>query len=92
MDTSLGCRTPCDPNKKKKRLEAYSFRVPKEKERPGSNAWQKANLLWDHYGFVLGHPATDDAKDVEKKAHKQFGTFRKMVADLVGAYPDDQES
>ena len=64
--------------------------MPKEKERPGSNAWQKANLLWDHYGFVLGHPATDDAKDVEK-AHKQFGTFRQMVADLVGAYPDDQD-
>lgn len=77
------------PNKQK-RLVAYPFRVPKERERTGSNAWQKANLLWDHYGFVLGHPATDATKDVEK-ARKQFGTFRQLVADLVAAHPDDQD-
>ena len=75
---------------KQKRLEAYSFRVPKERERTGSNAWQRANLLWDHYGFVLGHPATDVPKDVEK-ARKQLGSFRQMVTDLVVAHPDDQD-
>ena len=77
------------PNKQK-RLEAYPFRVPKERERTGSNAWQKANLLWDHYGFVLNHPATDAPRDVEK-ARKQFGTFRQMVTDLAAAHPSDQE-
>ena len=77
------------PNKQK-RLEAYPFRVPKERERTGSNAWQRANLLWDHYGFVLSHPATNTPKDVEK-ARKQFGTFQQMVTDLAAAHPDDQE-
>ena len=77
------------PNKQK-RLEAYPFRVPKERERTGSNAWQRANLLWDHYGFVLSHPATNTPKDVEK-ARKQFGTFQQMVTDLAAEHPDDQE-
>ena len=75
---------------KQKRLEAHPFRVPKERERPGSNAWQRANLLWDHYGFVLSHSATDVPKDVEK-ARKQFSSFRQMVTDLAAAHPDDQE-
>lgn len=75
---------------KQKRLEAHAYKVPKERERPGSNAWQKANLLWDHYGFVLGHPASDTPKDKEK-ALKQFGTFRKVVADLATAHPKDRD-
>lgn len=28
--------------------------VPKSIGRSGSNSWQTANLLWDHYGYVLG--------------------------------------
>lgn len=75
---------------KQKRLEAHAYKVPKERERTGSNAWQKANLLWDHYGFVLGHPASDTPKDKEK-ALKQFGTFRKVVADLATAHPKDRD-
>lgn len=71
-----------------KRLEAHAYKVPKERGRSGSNSWQKANLLWDHFGFVLGQPASDTPKDKEK-ALKQFGTFRKTVADLAAAHPED---
>ena len=30
--------------------------VPQSEIRSGKNAWQKPNLLWDHYGFILGQP------------------------------------
>ena len=30
--------------------------VPKAAGRSGSASWQTANLLWDHYGYVLGQP------------------------------------
>ncbi len=30
--------------------------VPKSVGRSGTNSWQSANLLWDHYGYVLGQP------------------------------------
>ncbi len=32
------------------------FLVPKTEGRSGTNSWQTANLLWDHYGYVLGQP------------------------------------
>ena len=30
--------------------------MPKAAGRSGSASWQTANLLWDHYGYVLGQP------------------------------------
>ncbi|MGP1678958.1 MAG: type I-C CRISPR-associated protein Cas8c/Csd1, partial [Burkholderiales bacterium] len=72
------------------RMVAKPFKVPKEQERTGSKAWQKPNLLCDHYGFVLAHPASDTPKDVEK-VRKQFGAFQQMVSDLAKAYPDDRD-
>jgi CRISPR-associated protein Csd1 len=72
----------------KKRLEATSFKVPKERERTGSNAWQRPNILWDHFGFVLGHSATEIQNDMQK-AKKQFGSFQRLVAELSDLFPDD---
>jgi CRISPR-associated protein Csd1 len=73
---------------KYQRLDAHPFRVPKERERTGSNAWQRPNILWDHFGYILGHPASEIPKDVQK-SKKQFGAFQELVAELAGAYPDD---
>jgi CRISPR-associated protein Csd1 len=73
---------------KSQRLDAHPFRVPKERERTGSKAWQRPNILWDHFGFVLGHPASEIPKDVQK-SKKQFDTFQELVAELAGTAPDD---
>lgn len=72
------------------RMVAKPFKVPKEQERTGSKAWQKPNLLCDHYGFVLAHPASNTPKDVEK-VRKQFGAFQQMVSELAKAYPHDRD-
>ena len=50
-----------------KKLVAKEFLVPKALGRSGSNAWQVTNLLWDHYGYVLGYPKGDSLKDREKR-------------------------
>lgn len=57
-----------------KRLVGKSFIVPQERERSGSRSFETANTLWDHYGYVLGHPKSDSAKDVEM-AGKQLASF-----------------
>ncbi|MFH1155287.1 MAG: type I-C CRISPR-associated protein Cas8c/Csd1 [Pseudomonadota bacterium] len=58
-----------------------SFMVPKSVGRSGKNAWQTAFLFWDHFGYVLGHPKTDTAKDKET-ARRQNETFIKAINDL----------
>jgi CRISPR-associated protein Csd1 len=37
-----------------------------------------ANVLWDHYGFVLGHPK-DESKKAKELASKQMGSFKDLV-------------
>lgn len=73
-----------------KKLIARKFIVPQEEERTGSNAWQKANLLWDHYGYVLGWPKSDSDSD-NSMAQKQHGTFVEHIITLSMKYPDDEE-
>lgn len=71
-------------------LIAKSFLVPAERERSGSKAWQTANLLWDHYGYVLGWPKSAAPKD-KAMAHKQHDTFTSDVRKLHEQYPVDEE-
>lgn len=73
-----------------KKLVAREFTVPAERGRSGSNAWQVANLLWDHYGYVLGWPKSEKEKDKEM-ARKQHETFKSEVKRLNRAIPDDPE-
>lgn len=73
-----------------KKLIARSFLVPEERGRSGSKAWQTANLLWDHYGYVLGWPKSDSAEHREM-AHKQHGVFVAEVKKLLEKYPADKE-
>ncbi|NTV15701.1 MAG: type I-C CRISPR-associated protein Cas8c/Csd1 [Desulfobulbaceae bacterium] len=73
-----------------KKLIAKPFLVPAERGRSGSKAWQVTNLLWDHYGYVLGWPKSESEKDKEM-ASKQHGTFVAEVKRLHATYPDDEE-
>jgi CRISPR-associated protein Csd1 len=50
-----------------KKLIAKSFLIPQSVVRSGSASWKKANLLWDHYGYVLGYPKGDAIKDRKKR-------------------------
>ncbi|MDO8445420.1 MAG: type I-C CRISPR-associated protein Cas8c/Csd1 [Deltaproteobacteria bacterium] len=72
-----------------KKLVAKPFRVPKETGRSGKNAWQVANLLWDHYGYVLGWPKSESDSDKEM-AQKQHGMFVSRVEAIVAEYPNDR--
>ena len=73
-----------------KKLVAREFIVPAERGRSGSNAWQVANLLWDHYGYVLGWPKSEQEK-YKEMARKQHETFKSEVKKLNKAIPDDPE-
>lgn len=73
-----------------KKLVAGAFLVPQERGRSGSKAWQTANLLWDHYGYVVGWPKSDGDAHMEM-ARKQHATFAAEVEKLHGKYPEDQE-
>ncbi len=73
-----------------KKLIARKFVLPKENELSGQNAWKVTNILWDHYGYVLGYPKLDADKDKEM-AKKQHKTFVAQVQALAEAFPEDPE-
>ncbi len=67
--------------------------VPQSEIRSGKNAWAQPNLLWDHYGFVLGEqkrkPNGDaDPSDSPEKVAKQLAAFRGRIDSLRLAHPD----
>lgn len=67
--------------------------VPQSEIRSGKNAWQKTNLLWDHYGFILGQPKRKpngelDPLDTPEKASKQLGAFVTRINTLASSFPD----
>lgn len=76
-------------SKSGKKLIARQFRVPKDNGRSGKNAWQSANLFWDHYGYVLGWPKSESESDKDM-ALKQQGAFLSRVKELSAAYPLDK--
>ena len=53
--------------------------VLKSVGRSGSASWQTANLLWDHYGYVLGQP---QAGKENPNAEKQLGSFIAKIESL----------
>lgn len=58
--------------------KSKKFLIPRAEIRSGSNSWQKTNILWDHYGYLLGHPKTESLKDIEL-AKKQLNTFHEKI-------------
>lgn len=72
-----------------RKFVARSFIVPEEQERSGSKAWQTSNLLWDHYGYILGWPKSDSDDD-KAMAQKQHKTFVAKVQNLFDIFPSDE--
>lgn len=69
--------------------------VPQSEIRSGKNAWAQPNLLWDHYGFVLGEQKRKSDGDVDptdspEKVSKQLVAFRSRVESLRRIYPDSK--
>lgn len=50
--------------------------VPRSRTRTGSRSYETTFLLWDHSGYLLAHPETDE------KAHKQHKTWLAALAAL----------
>jgi CRISPR-associated protein Csd1 len=71
-----------------KNKRANTFLVIKNLHSTGKNAWQIANVLWDHYGYVLAHPK-DESDKAKTDAQKQQGTFVALVNELAEKYPNN---
>lgn len=56
--------------------------VPCSEIRSGTKSFERPNLLWDHIGFVIGHPKSDEPKDVAN-AQNQLEHFRRRVNDIA---------
>lgn len=66
----------------KKSTDVTASLVPKAEIRSGPRAFEKPNLLWDHYGFILGASKSDGDKDKEN-ARQQLEHFRKRIDSLL---------
>lgn len=66
------------------------FLVPMWQQKSGKDAWKTTNLLWDHYGYVLGQPKSDNEKDAES-ARKQHQTFLSMINKVIDRLPGCEE-
>ncbi len=64
-----------------KKLVARKFLLPKVKGRSGKNSWATACLLWDHFGYVLGHPKGESQKDVAKNIKQVRKEFESLADD-----------
>lgn len=81
-----------EPDGRKKR--ARPVLVPKAEGRSGSKAYEKPNLLWDHYGFVLKVPKRDKpevppSEKAIKDAKNQHAFFVKRVKEVASNLPGD---
>ena len=42
------------------KLVSKTFLLPRSEGRSGSKSYEKTFLLWDHIGYLLGQPTSDD--------------------------------
>ncbi|RUM45173.1 MAG: type I-C CRISPR-associated protein Cas8c/Csd1 [Hydrogenimonas sp.] len=72
-------------SKEGRRLVGKLFLVPSEVHRSGQNAWKKANLLWDHPGYLFGiHPTKPEM------GKKQHLSFLQRIREVFGEVPKDE--
>jgi len=72
-----------------------SFLVVKSKGRTGAKAYQTANVLWDHFGYVLAYPKEKDEKKSDEQlvedANRQHRTFVSSVIELTSKFPENKQ-
>ncbi|MBL8027397.1 MAG: type I-C CRISPR-associated protein Cas8c/Csd1 [Fibrobacteres bacterium] len=87
-----GCFVNLEDTREKKgsRLRGKPFLIPAGKERSGKNSWQTSNLLWDHFGYVLGYPK-DESKEAKERAENQHNVFCDEIRNLINRYPNEIE-
>ncbi len=73
-----------------KQKRTKTFLVLKTKSRPGSKASEIANVLWDHWGYVLGQPKFETEKAIAD-AIKQNNTFVTQARQLSVKYPENDQ-
>lgn len=69
---------------------AKTFLVLKTKGRTGSKASEIANVLWDHWGYVLGQPKDANEKAIGD-AIRQNKTFVTQIMQISKKYPDNDQ-
>lgn len=72
-----------------KKKKAKQYLLPKSVGRSGSNSWMTSFLLWDHYGYVLGHARSESDKD-QAMAEKQMPSFIKRIQELPADVKGDE--
>jgi CRISPR-associated protein Csd1 len=65
------------------------YLLPRSEGRSGTNSWQTAFLLWDHWGYVLGCPKSDTEKE-KLRAAQQKETFIKKIISLPDIIKNDK--
>ena len=74
--------------------KGHKYMVPQSCGRTGTTGWQTAFLLWDHYGYVLGHPKKEDHESKKENAlemaKKQNATFIELIRSLPDEIKNDQ--
>ncbi len=71
------------------------IRVPKAKGRSGGKSYEVANILWDHYGYIVAQPklSKPDAEPTEKDitmANNQNLSFKRLVKQILKDIPNDK--
>lgn len=66
------------------RMVAKSFLLPRSKTRCGSKSYATTFLLWDHIGYLFGHPEGDS------KAANQHKTWLRVLKDLPADLAQDE--
>ena len=78
-----------------RKLVGHRYLIPKSQIRSGTKAYKKPNILWDHYGFVLGYAKREKENEPPKQkdidtANKQKEHFLKLAQSICDALPEDQ--
>ena len=63
------------------------FLAPLASTRSGKNSADVANLLWDHYGYLLAHPKEDTDIAIEM-ANRQHQAFKQRINEVENATHD----
>jgi CRISPR-associated protein Csd1 len=64
------------------------FLLPKAKSRSGSRSYAVTQFLWDHLGYLLGHPKSDSPNDIEL-ANNQHASWLRALEDVPSPLGQD---